>query len=93
MTGYGPLFDEGAYEADGHIRIDFGPDAPFLDEWEEGEELDPVAARHVEENIRQLVALTASGREGFWSDGAAFVERVGRESCPEAGGKRLGVAN
>ena len=30
VTGYGPLFDEGAYEADGHIRIDFGSDAPFL---------------------------------------------------------------
>ncbi len=30
VTGYGPLFDEGAYETDGHIRIDFGSDAPFL---------------------------------------------------------------
>lgn len=29
VTGYGPLFDEGAYEQDGHIRIDFGSDAPF----------------------------------------------------------------
>ena len=32
VTGYGPLFDEGAYEQDGHIRIDFGSDAPFLEE-------------------------------------------------------------
>ena len=32
VTGYGPLFDDGAYEADGHIRIDFGSDAPFLEE-------------------------------------------------------------
>ena len=45
VTGYGPLFDDGAYESDGHIRIDFGPDGPFL---EEGVELDSVAARHVE---------------------------------------------
>ncbi len=32
VTGYGPLFDEGAYEQDGHIRIDFGTDTPFLEE-------------------------------------------------------------
>src|SRR6266704_1338758 len=32
VTGYGPLFDEGAYEQDGHIRIDFGSDAAFLEE-------------------------------------------------------------
>ena len=51
VTGYGPFFDEGAYEADGHIRIDFGTDTPFL---EEELELDSVAARHVEENVRQL---------------------------------------
>ncbi len=24
VTGFGPLFDEGAYEQDGHIRVDFG---------------------------------------------------------------------
>jgi hypothetical protein len=57
VTGYGPLFDEGAYEQDGHIRVDFGSDSPFL---EEGIELDSVAARHVEENVRQLVELTAA---------------------------------
>ena len=57
VIGYGPLFDDGAYEAEGHIRIDFGSDAPFL---EEGIELDSVAARHVEENVRQLIDLTAA---------------------------------
>jgi hypothetical protein len=56
VTGFGPLFDEGAYEADGHIRVDFGSDTPFL---EEDLELDSVAAQHVEENVRQLVELTA----------------------------------
>ena len=54
VTGYGPLFDEGAYEQDGHIRIDFGSDAAFL---EEEAELDAQTVRHVEENIRQLLAL------------------------------------
>ena len=57
VTGYGPLFDEGAYEQDGHIRIDFGSDAAFLDE---EIELDTTAARHVEENVRQLVELTTA---------------------------------
>ena len=57
VVGFGPLFEEGAYEADGHIRIDFGSDTPFL---EEDLELDSVAARHVEENVRQLVELTAA---------------------------------
>jgi hypothetical protein len=56
VTGYGPLFDEGAYEQDGHIRIDFGSDAPFL---EEDVDLSEVGARHIAENVRQLVELTA----------------------------------
>ncbi|HEY1984940.1 MAG TPA: hypothetical protein VGG85_06000 [Terracidiphilus sp.] len=55
VTGFGPLFDNGAYEQDGHIRIDFGNDTPFL---EEGTEIDSTAAKHLEENVRQLVELT-----------------------------------
>ncbi|MGD0546704.1 MAG: hypothetical protein ABR991_02610 [Terracidiphilus sp.] len=57
VTGFGPLFDEGAFESEGHIRVEFGLDAPFL---EEDLDLDSVAARHVEENVRQLVELTAA---------------------------------
>lgn len=57
VTGFGPLFDEGAYEQDGHIRIDFGSDAPFL---EEEAELNSDAARHMAENVRQLVDLTSA---------------------------------
>ena len=83
VTGFGPLFDEGAYEQDGHIRIDFGTDTPFL---EEDAELDSVGARHVEENVRQLVELTGGGRKGLRRDGAAAVERAGREPCAAAGG-------
>jgi hypothetical protein len=56
VTGYGPLFDEGTYEQDGHIRIDFGSDAPFL---EEDVDLSEVGAKHIAENVRQLVELTA----------------------------------
>jgi hypothetical protein len=81
VTGSGPLFDEGAYESDGHIRIDFGFDTPFL---EEDLELDSVAARHVEENVRQLVELTsavekASGATArlLWSElGESLAQRL-----------------
>jgi hypothetical protein len=81
VTGFGPLFDEGAYEADGHIRVEFGSDAPFL---EEDLELDSVAARHVEENVRQLVELTATVEKAsgatarlLWSElGESLAERL-----------------
>jgi hypothetical protein len=81
VTGYGPLFDEGAYEAEGHIRIDFGFDAPFL---EEDLPLDSAAARHVEENVRQLIELTtaverASGATArlLWSElGESLAQRL-----------------
>jgi hypothetical protein len=81
VTGFGPLFADGAYESDGHIRVDFGTDTPFL---EEDLELDSVAARHVEENVRQLVELTAAVEKAsgatarlLWSElGESLAERL-----------------
>ena len=81
VTGFGPLFDEGAYEQDGHIKIDFGSDAPFL---EEDAELNSDAARHMAENVRQLVDLTsavekASGATArlLWSElGESLAKRL-----------------
>ena len=55
VIGYGPEFDGGAYEQEGHIRIDFGTDAPFL---QEEVVLTPEAIRCIEENVRQLIDLT-----------------------------------
>ncbi len=55
ITGYGPQFDEGAYEQNGHIRIDFGPDTPFL---QEDVNLDQDAAEHVKQNVQMLVDFT-----------------------------------
>ena len=89
VTGYGPLFDEGAYEADGHIRIDFGSDAPFL---EEERELDSVAARHVEENVRQLVELTAAVEKVSGATARLLWSELG-ESLAQRLAARLGVAN
>jgi hypothetical protein len=89
VTGYGPLFDEGAYEQDGHIRVDFGSDAPFL---EEDLELDSAAARHVEENVRQLVELTAGVEKGSGATARLLWSELG-ESLAQRLAARLGAAN
>ena len=89
VTGYGPLFDDGAYEADGHIRIDFGPDGPFL---EEGVDLDSVAARHVEENVRQLIELTAAVEKASGATARLLWSELG-ESLAQRLAARLGVRN
>ena len=89
VTGYGPLFDEGTYEADGHIRVDFGTDAPFL---EEELELDSVAARRVEENVRQLVELTAAIEKSSGATARLLWSELG-ESLAQRLAKRLGAIN
>jgi hypothetical protein len=89
VTGFGPLFDEGAYEQDGHIRIDFGTDAPFL---EEDLELDSAAARHVEENVRQLVELTAALEKDSGATARLLWSELG-ESLAQRLAARLGVKN
>jgi hypothetical protein len=97
VVGFGPLFEEGTYEADGHIRIDFGPDTPFL---EEDLELDSVAARHVEENVRQLVELTAAVEKAsgatarlLWSElGESLAQRLAARLATLVGGL-VGGAN
>ncbi len=89
VTGYGALFDDGAYEADGHIRVDFGSDGPFL---EEGVELDSVAARHVEENVRQLVDLTSAVEKASGATARLLWSELG-ESLAQRLAARLGVFN
>ncbi len=89
VTGYGPLFDEGSYEQDGHIRIDFGSDASFL---EEEVELDSVAARHVEENVRQLVELNSAVEKASGATARLLWSELG-ESLAQRLAARLGAAN
>jgi hypothetical protein len=89
VTGFGPLFDEGAYEQDGHIRVDFGTDVPFL---EEGSELDATAARHVEENVRQLVELTAAIEKDSGATARLLWSELG-ESLAQRLAARLGMRN
>jgi hypothetical protein len=89
VTGLGPLFEEGAYEQDGHIRIDFGSDAPFL---EEDANLDAAGARHVEENVRQLVELTAAVEKGSGATARLLWSELG-ESLAQRLAARLGMRN
>jgi hypothetical protein len=89
VTGFGPLFDEGAYEQDGHIRVDFGSDAPFL---EEDADLDAVGAKHVEENVRQLVELTAAIEKNSGATARLLWSELG-ESLAQRLAARLGVGN
>jgi len=55
VVGLGPEFDEHAYETNGHIRIDFGLDTPFL---YEDMDLDDDAVERVKENVQRLVEFT-----------------------------------
>ncbi len=89
VTGFGPLFDEGAYEQDGHVRIDFGSDAAFL---EEDADLDAVGARHVEENVRQLVELTAAVEKESGATARLLWSEMG-ESLAQRLAARLGMGN
>lgn len=60
VIGYGPQFDEGAYEQNGHIRVDFGPDTPFL---QEDMDLGEEGAEHVKQNVQMLVDFTNAVQE------------------------------
>jgi hypothetical protein len=55
IIGFGPQFDEAAWEQNGHIRVDFGPDTPFL---QEEVSLDKQAAELVQQNVQLLVDFT-----------------------------------
>ncbi|GGH12911.1 hypothetical protein [Silvibacterium dinghuense] len=55
IIGFGPEFDEGAYEQNGHVRIDFGSDTYFL---QEDVDLDSEAADRVKQNVQMLVDFT-----------------------------------
>ena len=89
VTGFGPLFDEGAYQQDGHIRIDFGSDSAFL---EEDVQLDVAGARHVEENVRQLVELTLAVEKESGATARLLWSELG-ESLASRLAARLGMRN
>jgi hypothetical protein len=89
VTGFGPLFDEGAYERDGHVRVEFGTDAAFLDE---DHALDATSARLVEENVRQLVSLTTAIEKASGATARLLWSEMG-ESLAQRLAARLGMGN
>jgi hypothetical protein len=89
VTGFGPLFEEGGYEQDGHIRVDFGNDTPFL---EEEADLDAVGADHIAQNIRQLVDLTNALEKGSGATARLLWSELG-ESLAQRLAARLGKGN
>jgi hypothetical protein len=89
VTAFGPLFDEGTYEQDGHIRIDFGDDEAFL---EVDADLDAFSARHIEENVRQLVELTSALEKGSGATARVLWSELG-ESLAQRLAARLGMGN
>jgi hypothetical protein len=57
FIAHGTEFDEGAYQHQGHIQIDFGLDSPFL---QEGLQLTPEAERRARANVQKLVDFTSN---------------------------------
>jgi hypothetical protein len=55
IFGFGPDFDDGGYEQNGHIRVDFGLDTPWI---LEDSELDALTIKHIQQNIEMLLAFT-----------------------------------
>jgi hypothetical protein len=60
FLGLGPEFDDATFEQNGHIRIDFGLDTPWLAETLEDEDLDEAATRHIQQNVEILLAFILS---------------------------------
>jgi hypothetical protein len=60
IIGFGPQFDQAAYEQNGHIRVDFGLDTPWIMNEEQEEVLDFETQKHVQQNIEVLLAFTLS---------------------------------
>lgn len=50
-------FDQGSYQEEGHIQVDFGPDTPFL---QEEVHLTTAAEAKVRANVQKLVDFTAN---------------------------------
>ena len=57
---HGEEFDEGAYQEEGHIQVDFGFDSPFL---QEELQLTPEAEQRVRTNVQKLVDFTAKAEK------------------------------
>src|ERR1700712_592976 len=57
IFGFGPEFDDASFDQNGHIRVDFGLDTPWV---LEDAELDELATKNIQQNIEMLLAFTLS---------------------------------
>jgi len=57
IIGFGPQFDDASFEQNGHIRIDFGLDTPWV---LEDEELNQAASQRIQQHVEKLLAFTLS---------------------------------
>jgi hypothetical protein len=55
IAAFGVMFEDGTYQENGHIQVDFGLDAPFL--YEEVE-FTPAVEQRIKSNVQKLVAFT-----------------------------------
>ena len=55
VLGLGPKFDDASFDQNGHIRVDFGLDTPWV---LEDAELDATATFHIQKNVEMLLAFT-----------------------------------
>lgn len=57
IAGFGPEFDDSSYEQNGHIRIDFGLDTPWV---QDENDLDEDGQKRLQQNVEILLAFTLS---------------------------------
>lgn len=57
ITGFGPEFDDASFEQNGHIRIDFGLDTPWV---QDENDLDDDGKKRLQQNVEKLLAFTLS---------------------------------
>jgi len=64
FLAFGPEFDDATFEQNGHMRVDFGLDTPWIFDEEDGawdeDEARADAAKYIKENIEMLLAFTLS---------------------------------
>jgi hypothetical protein len=63
---HGVEFDDGVYQQDGHVQVDFGIDAPFL---QDEVELISEAQTRVRANVQRLVDFISKAEKGSGASG------------------------
>lgn len=57
ITGFGPEFDDSSFDQNGHIRVDFGLDTPWV---QDENDLDEAGQKRLQQNVEKLLAFVLS---------------------------------